>query len=167
MHKFLKGLLFLILGTLPLSASMYLEKPWDFGPRVVEAAGIYVEHEGKYLMLHRQDYKPQGNRWGIPAGKVDKGETALQAAIRETYEETGIKISSKSPEYLGTVYFKDSKNNCIFHMFKAKVSDQPKVKIRLTEHKGYTWVTPDEAFDLRLMDDQKDSLELVYSDITN
>ena len=37
-------------------------------------------------------------RWLTPGGGIDAGETALQAAVRELYEETGIRVS---PEDLG------------------------------------------------------------------
>jgi 8-oxo-dGTP pyrophosphatase MutT (NUDIX family) len=35
--------------------------------------------------------------WGLPGGKVDPGETQLEAAVRETFEEVGLKII---PEHL-------------------------------------------------------------------
>jgi len=36
-----------------------------------------------------------GNVWGFPGGQVDKGEKPFQAAIRELYEETGMKFCFK------------------------------------------------------------------------
>jgi mRNA-decapping enzyme subunit 2 len=30
-----------------------------------------------------------GKSWGFPRGKIDEGESSLECAIRETYEETG------------------------------------------------------------------------------
>ena len=36
---------------------------------------------------------PNGSRcWGIPGGVMEPGETFLEAAVRETYEETGLKV---------------------------------------------------------------------------
>ena len=37
-------------------------------------------------------------RWLTPGGGIDAGETALQAAVRELFEETGIRVT---PEALG------------------------------------------------------------------
>lgn len=48
------------------------------------AAGIVFCSQGRVLLLCRPD-----GSWGIPAGKVEEGETAPQAAIREVCEETG------------------------------------------------------------------------------
>ena len=33
----------------------------------------------------------RGVSWSLPKGKIDPGETAIEAAYREVYEETGIK----------------------------------------------------------------------------
>lgn len=48
------------------------------------AAGIIFSNAGKVLLMLR----PEG-LWGIPAGKIEIGETPEQCAVRETVEETG------------------------------------------------------------------------------
>lgn len=51
----------------------------------MDAAGGLVENSlGELLCIHRL------NRWDLPKGKVEKGETFEQAAIREVEEECGI-----------------------------------------------------------------------------
>ncbi|HKI60042.1 MAG TPA: (deoxy)nucleoside triphosphate pyrophosphohydrolase [Mariprofundaceae bacterium] len=42
------------------------------------------------LLLKRPDNVHQGNLWSFPGGKVDEGETPLDAAVRELREETGL-----------------------------------------------------------------------------
>lgn len=51
------------------------------------AAAMVVMHEGKLLIVAR------GNKFALPAGKVEANETFLQAAIRETFEETGVIVN--------------------------------------------------------------------------
>ncbi len=56
-------------------------------PTVAEiAAGLVIERGGAVLLLHelRED------RWCLPKGHVDPGESLAQAALREAKEETGI-----------------------------------------------------------------------------
>ena len=52
----------------------------------VTAAGGLVENEkGELLLIFRR------GKWDLPKGKVDKGETLEQCAVREVEEETGLK----------------------------------------------------------------------------
>ena len=36
-----------------------------------DVVSVFIEHDGEILLLHRQDHKPQGNTWAMPAGKVN------------------------------------------------------------------------------------------------
>ncbi|MBI5061206.1 MAG: NUDIX hydrolase [Candidatus Aenigmarchaeota archaeon] len=56
-------------------------KPKDFNPRF-DIVSIFYERDGKFLLLHRLDNKPQGNMWGVPAGKVENGESLEEAMLR-------------------------------------------------------------------------------------
>jgi 8-oxo-dGTP pyrophosphatase MutT (NUDIX family) len=53
---------------------------------VVEAGGGLVYNSKKEILFIRRNSK-----WDLPKGKVEKGETYEEAAIRETIEETGVK----------------------------------------------------------------------------
>ena len=56
------------------------------------SAVIFPEDERRRILLVRQFRLPAGGKlWELPAGKIDEGETALQAAKRELAEETGYK----------------------------------------------------------------------------
>lgn len=52
------------------------------------AGGIVTAPDGAMLLIQRN------GRWDLPKGKVERGETLLQAALREVEEETGIKVES-------------------------------------------------------------------------
>ena len=53
--------------------------------KVLEAAGGYVLNaQGELLVFYRR------GSWDLPKGKIDKGETPEQAAVREVQEETGL-----------------------------------------------------------------------------
>lgn len=78
-----------------------LEKLWaDFRAhfREIDAAGGLVRNENnEYLLIYRK------GKWDLPKGKLDKGETPQQAALREVEEECGahdLKIGEElSPSY--------------------------------------------------------------------
>jgi ADP-ribose pyrophosphatase YjhB (NUDIX family) len=75
------------------------------------SAGLLIIWENKILLA--KPAKAVKNMWGIPKGKLEPGESYLDAAIRETQEEIGIKIplSKISSEYFTINY----KNNILHH----------------------------------------------------
>ena len=55
------------------------------------SAGLAIVYQGKILLAHTTGRKWSGG-YGIPKGGIEDGESKIEAAIRETYEEVGIKI---------------------------------------------------------------------------
>lgn len=54
------------------------------------SVAVFLERSGKLLFLRQTEAK--GGGWGPPAGHVELGESIVQAAKRETREETGLEI---------------------------------------------------------------------------
>ena len=54
-------------------------------PVIVAAGGLVANKAGELLMIFRR------GKWDLPKGKLDKGETIEQCAVREVQEETGLK----------------------------------------------------------------------------
>lgn len=56
--------------------------------REMSSGTLSFDGSGRLLLI-----RPAGRRkWAIPKGHIEKGETATQAACRETYEETGVTV---------------------------------------------------------------------------
>ncbi|MFS4457261.1 NUDIX hydrolase [Maribacter sp. 2304DJ31-5] len=66
-------------------------------PLVVAAGGVVTNAEGKVLFIYRND------KWDLPKGKLDKGESIEDCAIREVMEETGVK-DLRIENFLRTTY---------------------------------------------------------------
>lgn len=80
---------------------------------IVEAAGGVVIREEKMLFIFRN------GKWDLPKGKIDKGESASGAAVREIEEECGItghKIVKRLPStyHMYISPYKKSKGKWIF-----------------------------------------------------
>src|SRR3954468_24836528 len=57
---------------------------------VVPSAFVAVRwHYGRLLLVRRCD----SGAWELPGGRVDVGETAVEAAVRETLEESGVHVA--------------------------------------------------------------------------
>lgn len=65
-------------------------------------SGLIVKHEDKVLLCKRNMFGDRPGRWSIPAGKIEKDESALTAVFREFYEETNIELK-KEPIFVGMI----------------------------------------------------------------
>lgn len=71
-----------------------------FNPLV--GAGALVEADGRVILV-RRGVEPKAGYWSLPAGYVEADERTEEAAIRETWEETGLEI--ELDEMLGVYSF--------------------------------------------------------------
>jgi 8-oxo-dGTP diphosphatase len=55
-----------------------------------------ITSEGRVLMVRRR-VKEGELSWQFPAGAIEPGETPEEAAVRETLEETGLKVEAEKP----------------------------------------------------------------------
>jgi 8-oxo-dGTP pyrophosphatase MutT (NUDIX family) len=114
----------------------------------MRTAGCFIEYENRFLLLHRHPDKPLGGTWGLPAGKVEHGESDLETIVRETFEETGIQVDPHKYAFLGNFTFDFSYVYLEFPTFSVQLSKLPKVQISPSEHIDYRWVTPQECFEM-------------------
>ena len=124
----------------------------------VKAAGIFlVNTNDKILVGHPTNH--DSNVWSIPKGRIDDGETPLEAAIRETYEETNFKLFKglHDFEYVGEYTYNHKKKGIkIWAHFEKEVGYWDNVEIEcnsnVPEDKGgfpemddFKWITLDET----------------------
>ncbi len=140
---------------------LFSHPPSDFKPGA-HVVSCFVEHDGHILLLYRQDHKPYGNYWGVPAGKVDPGEEHIPAVIREVFEETGIRLHSGEVMTLRTVPVRYPDSDFWYHMFKTRFETRPAVQLNPKEHKEYRWVKPLEALTMPLILDEDTCISMEY-----
>lgn len=139
----------------------------------VKAAGMFlVNKDNKILVGHPTHHKPEF--WSIPKGKVDDGETLLEAAIRETWEESNVQLDSNDGQYtqLNKRVYKHKKKEITSYVRLEMVdedwdnldikcnSNVPEERGGFPEMDDYKWVTLDEARNI-LHDTQVASLDEV------
>jgi 8-oxo-dGTP pyrophosphatase MutT (NUDIX family) len=91
-------------------------------------------NKGVKTLLLRDD----AGKWSIPKGHLEKGETFIEGALRECWEETGIDVEVD----LGT-YLDLPTNGKLFRVYLG-YTDTKEV-ILSHEHDKYKWFTPEEA----------------------
>ncbi len=106
----------------------------------------FEDNEPKILGLigdvaHRRKHRAT---YDLPKGTRDPGESMVDCAIRETFEETGINISPS--EFIAGPH-----RTSFLHMWIAEIGIHEKIIISKNpesgkyEHDGYDWLTKDEA----------------------
>lgn len=82
-------------------------------------AGAIVISEGRVLLV-RNIYGVTRGRYLLPAGRVNAGELPDQAAVRETFEETGLRVEIEG--LIGVrIWVMDDGEHNYFFMFRAKL----------------------------------------------
>lgn len=125
------------------------------------SAGTAILYKNKILLGHPTSL-PWVNSFSPPKGGVDEGETLLQAAIRETWEEVGIKIDESQIENIDSPieFLYINKKGELFkkcYMFIVKISDLSEIglqdetldksQLQVTEIDWAGFMTRDEAKD--------------------
>jgi len=93
----------------------------------------------KFLLLYKG-----GTYWNFPKGHFESGETGLETALRETYEETGLKKSDLKiiPEFRAYEKFSFPSGNQMIYknliLYLAETNKE-EIKIAPREHFGFGW----------------------------
>lgn len=80
---------------------------------------MILENGVGQALIVKANYKPY---WTFPGGIIDPNETPKEAAIRETLEEVGLKITPEQVEFVAVVDRKSDFAQTYQFVFKAKLS---------------------------------------------
>lgn len=59
---------------------------------ILEVVAAVIERDDTFLACRRRPGKAAAGRWEFPGGKIERGETAEEALVREIREELGVGI---------------------------------------------------------------------------
>lgn len=142
---------------------LYEREPAGFNPKF-EVSSCFCEVNGEILLLKRQGEKTQAGKWGMPGGKLNAGETSLEAVIRETKEETGIDLTKSKIDFFKKVFVRYSDADFIYNMFHARLNRKYDIYLSDSEHEEYLWVTPSKSLDMDLVEDMDSCIKMFYGE---
>lgn len=134
----------------------------------VNAYGFCVQ-EGvpRYLVLRRSASVPMPGIWQCVTGSIEPGETAVQAAVREFLEETGLVPQSLWNVCATTVFYEWSRD-------RVQLSPNFGVGVKLPadvhlsgEHDAYCWTGIDEAIELVLWQSHKEAFRWLHETVVS
>lgn len=129
--------------------------------RVVTADCIVIR--GNTVLLQKRSFGMFKGYWCLVGGKVDRGETIIHAAVRETREESGLDIRRLYMLGIYDAKDRDPEQNCVAVAFVCETNDaEPVMSREATEMRFFPLDQLPEkiAFDHGLMiEDAKKFLE--------
>lgn len=111
------------------------------------AAGCVVTNDGQVLLIYRHRFITDTWGWEIPAGRVDDGEPPVEAAVRETLEETGWRAVG-TPELVTVFHPSNGLSDQTFHIFHVDGAEHVGDPVDATEASEIAWKSFDEVRDL-------------------
>jgi 8-oxo-dGTP diphosphatase len=121
----------------------------------------YLEKDNKYLMLLRNKKENDVNegKWIGVGGKCEKGESPEECVIRETFEETGIKLESFKMRGVMTFASEGWEDEYIF----VYTSDKFSGHITECNEGELAWIDKDKIMDLNLWDGDRIFLDIMIN----
>ena len=95
------------------------------------AVAILDDDSNMLLLLRSGKSRWMPKKWGLPGGKVESGEETVEAAIRETKEETSLNIQNLTR-------LKDFSNKVVDLFYTADYDGDVQIDF---EHDDYEWVS--------------------------
>ena len=95
-------------GGYPVLFRMALDERINHIPFIQTGAAIIIRNEDGQILLQR---RADRNQWGLPGGCQELGEDLRDTSVRETYEETGIKLEPKELKLIDTLSGNTRKNS--------------------------------------------------------
>ncbi|MBA1192050.1 MAG: MutT/nudix family hydrolase [Pseudomonas sp.] len=115
-------------------------------PLIRIAAAVLIDPDGRTLLVRKRGTQA----FMQPGGKIDEGESARMALVRELHEELGLQVHAEAPVYLGR--FQAAAANepgCQVQaeLFRVDTAERPQAA---AEIEALAWVRADETPDLVL-----------------
>lgn len=128
---------------------------------VKATVGALVESDGR-LLLEKRNNEPFADRWCIPGGHIDFGETVEKALIREVHEETGLQVINYSFFNYYSEYYPELDWHAVALIFVVYTTGS--LKKQAEEVKELKWFTREEMHNLDFAFEHRRIVEDFYGD---
>jgi 8-oxo-dGTP diphosphatase len=116
---------------------------WAPSDSLINVLAAVISHEGRYLVCQRPPDQRHGGLWEFPGGKIEPGESLLDAANRELTEELNVSARSVG----GSIYSAhDEGSPFVIDFVPCEIAGVP----TCLEHAGLRWATLEDIQQLDL-----------------
>src|SRR5690606_25758578 len=113
-------------------------------PPPIRVLAAVIRRDGRYLICRRPAHKRHGGLWELPGGKLDPGESLLDAARREMWEELALEATAVGRALAA---IRDPGSPFLIEFVEVEIADGAMPEA--LEHEEVRWVAP---VDLGVMD---------------
>jgi 8-oxo-dGTP diphosphatase len=117
-----------------------MSTPESQRPAVKQVVAALIRKDGKLLICQRTKHQPMALKWEFPGGKIEPGESAVDALVRELDEELGIQAKI-GPEVACIRHQYRSGNSVELHFFLV---EQYQGELENRIFRDIQWATPKE-----------------------
>jgi ADP-ribose pyrophosphatase YjhB (NUDIX family) len=103
----------------------------------VSAAALVVD-AGRLLLVRRGPGSAGAGRWSVPGGRIEAGERAADAAVRELFEETGLR--SEPGAFVGWTELIGAGHHHVVLDFRVALLDPPDAARAGDDADAVAWV---------------------------
>lgn len=111
----------------------------------LQVADVIFVKDGKVLLVQQRKASAHG-LWSFPGGRLEQGETSMQAAAREVREEIGVDLVN--PHFLKMCSINTQNGLLDIHVYTGKFSGI--IKLKDDELMAYEWFSLHELEDMKL-----------------
>ena len=103
--------------------------------------GAAITNDAGELLLLQRLREPEAGAWGLPGGKIDFGERAEAAILREVQEELGIVIALNGPACISEIIDGGDGRHWVSPVFAASIVSGTPAVMEPDKHGGWGWFT--------------------------
>ncbi len=126
------------------------------------ASYILFREQDRIAMLLRTGDRWKTGYWTVPAGKIEKNESYITGALREAYEEVGVKLSRDQLKCVHVSHRQEDGNTWVDVYFEALSWSGELVNNEPTAHSELQWWPIDELPDT-VIETQATALRKIFA----
>lgn len=135
----------------------------DIVSRMVEVHVFrIVDGEMKFLLIKRIETDVYPNLWQMVSGRIEENEKAYHTALREVFEETGLKAQKMWAVPNVNSFYSPVEDRIILIPVFAVLVDGLTPVILSEEHTAFMWVDKEECKNLLSWIGQRESVDILY-----
>lgn len=128
----------------------------EHGPREVPCVGAIVRDDQGRLLLVRRGNAPSAGLWSLPGGRVEPGESEVEAVVREVAEETGLVVE---PERVVGIVRRPGRDGSTYVISDYACTVRGGTLAAADDAVDATWASLDDLDALALVPQLRDVLE--------